>query len=170
MTPALILLLLVVGVWLLWLARRQQAALGLPAGEVIAIDDLPLRRLAHALYDPVEDLAGRPDFLLQQGRRWIPVEAKSIPAPRQPYPSHLLQLAAYCLLTEAVYGERAQWGVLRYADRTVRVEYTPALEAQLRQVLASMRDDLEAPPERSHDSPARCRACGVRSACDRALP
>jgi len=167
--PAVILLLLLVGAWLLWLAHRQQAALGLPSGQVVAIDDWPLRRLEQALYDPAANLAGRPDFLVQQGRSLIPVEAKSTPAPRQPYPSHVLQLAAYCLLIEAVYGERPQWGVIRYADRALRVEYTPALEGQLRQVLAGMRGDLLAPPDRSHESAARCRACGFRSACDRAL-
>jgi CRISPR-associated exonuclease Cas4 len=164
-----IVLLLLVGAWLLWLAHLQQAVLGLPAGQVIAIDDWPLRRLEQALYDPAANLAGRPDFLVQQGRSLIPVEAKSSAAPRQPYPSHVLQLAAYCLLIEAVYGERPGWGVIRYADRALRVEYTPALEAQLRQVLAGMRGDLLTAPERSHASAARCRACGFRSACDRAL-
>jgi CRISPR-associated exonuclease Cas4 len=169
MIQVLILVLLVAGAGLLWVARRQQAALGLPAGEIVAIDDLPHRRLAHALYDPAEDLAGRPDLLLQQGRRWIPVEAKSIPAPRPPYPSHVMQLAAYCLLIDAVYGERPPWGILRYADRALRIDYTPALETRLRQVLADMRADRSAAPDRSHESAARCRACGVRAACDRAL-
>ena len=77
-------------------------------------------------------LSGRPDYLVQQGRDLIPVEVKSGRAPRDgPYSSHILQLAAYCLLVEEAYDRRPPYGLLLYADaadQTYEIDYTSALK------------------------------------------
>ena len=75
--PYLVFLLLVFGLLLLGLARRTRRATGLPPGRIVALDTLGPRRAGESLYDPVLDLAGRPDYLVEQGERLIPVEIKS---------------------------------------------------------------------------------------------
>jgi CRISPR-associated exonuclease Cas4 len=165
----LLLGLLLVGLVLVWLGSRAQSAAGLPRGRVVAVDSLRMRALDEPLYDPVFDLSGRPDYLVEEGRRLIPVEAKSGRARAGPLPSHVLQLAAYCRLVEASTSRRPTYGVLKYVDRAFAIDYTPALERELVAVLDQMRSVGKDPPERSHESPARCRACGVRGACDQRL-
>ncbi len=157
------------GLLLLWLARRRQAAAGLPPGRVIYLDTDHLHRTKQALYDPATDLTGRPDYLVRQRGALIPVEVKSGRAPPRPHPSHVLQLAAYCLLVEAVYGRRPTHGVLKYADRAFAIDYDRALEAEVRRLIAEMHAAEGQAQDRSHDSPARCRACGFRHLCDQRL-
>jgi CRISPR-associated exonuclease Cas4 len=161
--------LLGLGLLLLWLAERTRRAAGLPAGRVVAQDTLGPRRGGESLYDPVLDLAGRPDYLVEQGSRLIPMEIKSGLAHAGPRPSHRLQLAAYCRLVESVYARRPPHGLLQYSDRTYAIPFTRALETELTTTLEAMRADLGAPQDRSHQSVERCRACGYRDDCDQAL-
>ncbi len=164
-----VLLLLCAG--LLWLLGRHQAtASGLPAGRVIYVDTGAFGRPERPLFAHVERLAGKPDYLVQDGAAIIPVEVKTARAPEAPYASHVMQLAAYCLLVEAEYGVRPPYGIVKYPERAFAVDYTPALESELRATLDAMRADRHARDvDRSHDDPARCRRCGVREACDQRL-
>lgn len=164
-----VLILLALGLLLLWIARRMRRAGGLPAGRVIAQDTLGSRREGETLYDPVFDLAGRPDYLVEQGGRLVPVEIKSGRSQAGPRPSHRLQLAAYCRLVEAVYARRPPLGILQYADRAYAIAYTSDLESELERTLAEMRLRLGEPLDRSHNSALRCRGCGFREVCDQAL-
>jgi CRISPR-associated exonuclease Cas4 len=167
--PALILLLLVVGVLLLWLGQRRAARLGLPSGRVISIDTSGLARPERPLYDRHLDLIGRPDYLVETRRGPVPVEVKSGRSPATPHDSHVLQLAAYCRLAEATRGRRPPHGILKYADRTFAIDYTSGLENALLDLLAEMRRTEGGAPDRSHDSPPRCSGCGYREACDQRL-
>jgi CRISPR-associated exonuclease Cas4 len=167
--PYLLLGFLLAGLFLIWLGRRRQLSAGLPLGRVIAIDTLRLTGVDEPLYDPVLDLTGRPDYLVRAGRQVVPVEVKSGRAHAGPLPGHVLQLAAYCRLVHAQTSRRPPYGVLRYADRAFAVDYTEALEAELRRTLEAMRSAGPQPPPRSHESPARCQACGVRHVCDQRL-
>jgi CRISPR-associated exonuclease Cas4 len=167
---ALILLLLLVGAVLLWLARRLRARSGLPAGRVVAADVGPWRRLDRPLFSRRHGLTGRPDYVVADGADLIPVEVKSARAPARPYASHVLQLAAYCLLVAETSGRRPPYGILRYADRTFQIPYTRELEEQLLEVLEAMREDLAAgDAPRRHQDPRRCAACGYREVCEEAL-
>jgi CRISPR-associated exonuclease Cas4 len=167
---ALALLLLLVGAVLLWLARRLRARSGLPAGRVVAADVGPWRRLDRPLFSRRHGLTGRPDYVVADGADLIPVEVKSARAPARPYASHVLQLAAYCLLVAETSGRRPPYGILRYADRTFQIPYTRELEEQLLEVLEAMREDLAAgDAPRRHQDPRRCAACGYREVCEEAL-
>jgi len=167
---ALALFLLLVGAVLLWLARRLRARSGLPAGRVVAADVGPWRRLDRPLFSRRHGLTGRPDYVVADGADLIPVEVKSARAPARPYASHILQLAAYCLLVAETSGRRPPYGILRYADRTFQIPYTRELEEQLLEVLEAMRDDLAAgDAPRRHQDPRRCAACGYREVCEEAL-
>jgi len=162
--------LLALGLLLLWLARQARARSGLPRGRVIYSDTGGWGRPERSLFSRHHALTGKPDYLVTHGDDVIPVEVKSGHAPAQPYPSHVLQLAAYCLLVKEHHGQRPPYGIIRYADRTFEVDYTPQLEGELLATLDRMRADLaDGDALRSHDEPHRCRACGYRSRCDERL-
>ena len=165
---ALFLALLALAAWL-W-ARRLRRQTGLPFGRLLYADTGAWRRPERPLFSARYQLTGKPDYLLEDSGQVIPVEVKSSPCPSIPYPSHQLQLAAYCLLVEDTYSQAPPYGVLKYRDGTATVNYTPALRAELLATLQAMRRDFEARQvSRSHENPARCRACGFRSHCDEAL-
>jgi CRISPR-associated exonuclease Cas4 len=166
---ALILVLFFIGLGLLWAASRRLTALGLPSSRVVYIDTTSLTRAEKPLYDPVVDLTGRPDYLVEESGRFVPVEIKSGRAPLRPYPSHALQLAAYCRLVHAEYSVKPPYGIIRYPDKAFTVDYNAALESQLLDVLAEMRRAERQAPNRSHQSANRCHACGYGEVCDQAL-
>ncbi len=78
-------------------------------------------------------LSGKPDYLVRVKDGVAPVELKSSQSPSsgRPYDGHLFQLAAYCLLVEDVCRVSVPYGLVKYEDRTIRVEYTPSLRASL---------------------------------------
>lgn len=164
------LLLALLGGLLLWLGRRQRVASGLPPGEVVYSDTGQWEQPARPLRSRRYGLVGRPDYLVdvRQGRRTftVPVEVKSRQRPPQPYASHILQLAAYCLLVEDNFDSRPPYGLLRYADATLRIPFTDDLRRQVLAAADDIRQARRAPDmARSHDEPGRCVACGYRSAC-----
>jgi CRISPR-associated exonuclease Cas4 len=164
-----ILLLMMLGGLSLWLAGRRQVAAGLPSGRMVFMDTERIRRLENPLYDASLNLIGRPDYVVRRSEGLIPVEAKSSRAPFRPYPSHILQIAAYCKLVEASYQERPPYGIVKYADRAFALDFDSALENRLLDVLAEMRRKERSQPDRSHESSRRCLACGYRQICDQAL-
>ncbi len=162
--------LLALGLLLLWLARRGRAHSGLPQGRVVYADTGGWGRLERPLFSHALRLTGKPDYLVADGGEVIPVEVKSSRAPARPYSSHVLQLAAYCLLVEECYGRRPPYGIIKYADHAFEMDYTPELEDELLETLDCMRADLAAEDApRSHNEPRRCRACGYRQHCNQRL-
>ncbi len=98
--------LLLVGLALFWAAGLLRRRAGIPGGRVVYSDTRAWRECPDPLYAPSVNLRGKPDYLVQKLRYVIPVEIKSGPAPDEPYRSHVLQLAAYCLLVEQEYEQR----------------------------------------------------------------
>ncbi len=163
-------LLFCVALAVLYFARRQRSASGLPAGSVIYRDTGGGTRVEKPLYDPLSGLTGKPDYLIRENGAVIPVEVKSSRAPSLPYDSHVFQLAAYCLLVERTYGKRPPYGVLRYRDRSFRIDYSAALEQSLETLLEGIRvQGRRAETHRSHQEPGRCNRCGYRTICDQRL-
>jgi CRISPR-associated exonuclease Cas4 len=146
-------------------------ASGLPEGRVVYTDTGAWGRPERPLFSARLQLTGKPDYLVREGGAAIPVEVKSGRAPASgPYAAHVYQLAAYCALTAEAYGRRPAYGLIKYADKTLRVDFTPALESELLQLLGEMRADAGADDvARSHSSPARCRACGFAEVCEQRL-
>jgi CRISPR-associated exonuclease Cas4 len=168
---ALSLFLIFLAIGALLLSRRWQRQSGLPDGRVIYSDSGTWFQNSEVLYDAGLRLAGRPDFLVEQGDGLIiPVELKSSPAPELPWPGHVLQLIAYCRLVESAYGLRPTHGILQYSDRAFSVDYTDTLEQDLLDALSEMAGDRLAPEvRRDHGDPRRCRSCGYREVCEQAL-
>ena len=126
MIPYIVLLLVVVivahrivGRW----SRRQRAALGVMGATIVSADDS--RRAASTLKSRRLGLVGRPDHLLRSNGVLIPVEQK--PSARKLHASHILQVAAQCLLIEEIYKVRPPYGVVVLAGGVQeRVAFTPA--------------------------------------------
>jgi len=164
------LLLIILAALLFRQAARKKKEAGLPGGRVIYADTSNWIPPQDSLYDPVLGLTGKPDYLVEAGNQIVPVEVKSTYAPQGPYDGHIFQLAAYCLLVQRIYGKRPDYGILHYRNRTYRVDFTPEMETDALDLLVEMRsNDRRKQVNRSHDSPARCRACGYRSVCDQSL-
>lgn len=160
--------LICLGLLFLWLARRGRARSGLPPGQVTYSDTW--RRSEHALFSRELGLAGRPDYLVDGDGGIVPVEVKSRPAPKRPYRSHVLQLAAYCLLVDKIHGDRPTHGIVKYDDHSFRVDYDRSLEEELLHTLERMRGSLTAgSAPRNHSASGRCAACGHRDHCDQVL-
>ena len=164
------LILLGGGLLLLRRARRLHEQTGLPQGRVIYADTGAWSRCEQPLFSRRYLLTGRPDYLVDDRRAKIPVEVKSTPSPPSPYRSHVLQLAAYCLLVEEEYGQSPPYGIIKYHDQAYAIEYTAQLRDQLLSVLAEMRQHLDADDVYpSHANPNRCLSCGYRGECDERL-
>lgn len=170
LTLAFALLLALLGGLLLWLGRRQRESSGLPAGTVLYRDTGDWQETERPLRSRRYGLVGRPDYLVQTrdgGRRFVvPVEVKSRARPARPYDSHILQLAAYCLLVEDNFDAAPPYGLLRYADATLQIPFTDELRDRVLETAAAIRASRRAGEvRRSHAEPGRCAACGYRSAC-----
>ena len=170
MIPILALLLTLLALFLLWQAARQRKAAGLPGGRVIYADTRAWGAVEKPLYDAELGLTGKPDYLVESGKGIIPVEVKSARVGSAPHDSHIFQLGAYCLLVQRSTGKRPPYGILHYPNRTFAIDYTPALEAAVLDLLVEMRQgEKRGNVDRSHDQPARCARCGFRSVCDQRL-
>ena len=162
--------LLLLAFVLFFISGRQQRRAGLPGGRVVYADTGGWAKVEKPLFDRELGLTGKPDYLVEQGGRLIPVEVKSGRTPEAPYDSHIFQLAAYCRLVEATTGKRPPHGILHYPDRNFAVDYTPQLESALFDLLAELRrDERRAQVHRSHEDGHRCRRCGFRELCDERL-
>jgi CRISPR-associated exonuclease Cas4 len=160
-----------------WLAMRRAArtrsTAGLPLGRVIYADTGDWRSPDKPLFSSTYGLTGKPDYLVETRYGLIPIEVKSSAAPSQPYPSHVLQLAAYCLLVEDSKGHAPPYGLIKYADAVFEVDYTASLRRELLALLDAMQRLRSQSPRhgvpRSHDELRRCVGCGYRQVCDQAL-
>jgi CRISPR-associated exonuclease Cas4 len=166
-------------------SRRESKRSGLPTGALLYSDTgRPVGRIAPAqvgrggqkqerpLVSRALWLTGRPDYLIEAEGGIVPVEIKSTacPAGGRPYDSHIAQLAAYCLLVEDVLGATVPYGVVKYRDREVRVEYTPELKEYALALIEEMSEAAKAEDvHRSHEEQRRCAGCSLRDVCTESL-
>ncbi|WKZ46044.1 MAG: CRISPR-associated protein Cas4 [Anaerolineales bacterium] len=164
------LLLILLAFIFFWQSNRQRSEAGLPGGRVIYTDTRGWSKLEKPLFYAALELTGKPDYLVEQNGKIIPVEVKSGRAPEAPYDSHIYQLASYCLLVEKTYGKRPPYGIIHYDDKNFLVDYTFELEQSLLELITEMkRDGMKKEVARSHEQASRCKRCGFRSVCDQAL-
>jgi CRISPR-associated exonuclease Cas4 len=148
----------------------QQKEAGLPGGRIIYSDTRGWGKVEKPLYFSELELTGKPDYLVEQNGRIIPVEVKSGRAPDAPYDSHIFQLAAYCLLVEKNYDTRPPYGIIHYENKDFAIDYTRELEDALTDLLVEMKSDVhKRDVPRSHEQAGRCARCGYRNVCDQRL-
>jgi CRISPR-associated exonuclease Cas4 len=167
----LALFLIVLSVFTWFWSRRKRAELDLPPGNILYNDLGAWVPQQESLYSEELGLVGRPDYLVENRHGAIfPVEVKSSRAPVRPHDGHVMQLAAYCLLVEEVFGIRPEYGILQYQDRAFAVEYSVELEEELLGVLVNMREEtFIGEPNRSHEEWLRCSNCSMRPHCSQRI-
>lgn len=115
-------------------------------------------------------LSGRPDAVLLEGDVHVPVEVKTGRSPRGPLFSHILQIAAYCMLIEEEYGKAPPYGVIRYGDGSHEIEYNEDLKKLVLEKMAQMRACVaKGEAHRNHNRPGKCLHCSRRSVCPERL-
>jgi CRISPR-associated exonuclease Cas4 len=115
-------------------------------------------------------LSGRPDYILKVEGEQVPVEVKSGRTPRGPLFSHILQVAAYCLLLSEETGKPVSHGILRYET----VEHEIEFDGQLRNLLLQKLDEMRqlsrtGNVHRNHNRPGKCANCSRREMCPERL-
>jgi CRISPR-associated exonuclease Cas4 len=115
-------------------------------------------------------LTGRPDYIIKLDAGLIPVEEKKGRTPRGPLFSHILQVAAYCLLIEEVEGKAPPYGILKYPEHEHEIEFNDDLKAVVIEKLGEMRRIMETEDcHRNHDRPGKCASCSRREVCPERL-
>jgi CRISPR-associated exonuclease Cas4 len=110
---------------------------------------------------------GLPDVVLRVEDELIPVEVKTGRVPKGPLFSHILQLAAYCLLIEERQGRPPPYGVLQYGKHTRHeIDYNDELKWTLVNKLIEMRQIIRTgEAHRNHRRPGKCASCSRREGC-----
>lgn len=177
---ALALIAVIVRGW--WHSRKARiiaANAGLPAGQLHSVDPIRSRAelkpyLQQDLHSSRYGLSGRPDRIMRIGGGALaPVDVKNRETSRggQPYPSHMAQVLAYCLLVEELYGCHVPYGVIDYRDRLVRVPFDRTSREWILGLISTVQQFKSNGfvPRRDHDHAQRCRGCGYRLSCAEAL-
>jgi CRISPR-associated exonuclease Cas4 len=143
--------------------RSERRSLGVSDSVIVGADSS--RRSMPTLRSRRYGLSGRPDHLVRDGSMLIPVEHK--PSATRLRESHVLQVAAECLLVQETYKRRPAYGVVVLAGGVShRVPFTDELEQRLLRNMAEMREYV-----RTGKAPgprwvlAKCRACGFQETC-----
>ncbi|NTU46868.1 Dna2/Cas4 domain-containing protein [Candidatus Roizmanbacteria bacterium] len=119
----IVILLVLIGGLLLWLyVQVQGRKLGSLFKPSISVDREENPGIT--LVGKSVPLVGRPDYLIREKGAIIPVEVKTGKTPRTPHTNHTMQLMAYCLLIEEVYGQLPPGGYLRYPEKEFKIAYT----------------------------------------------
>ena len=115
-------------------------------------------------------LSGRPDYVIKLADNIIPVEEKKGRTPQGPLFSHILQVAAYCLLIEDIMGKAPPYGLLKYPEREDEIEYNDDIKKMLVEKLGEMRGIISTgDAHRNHDRPGKCTHCSRREVCPEKL-
>ena len=115
-------------------------------------------------------LIGRPDYIIKLDDRIIPVEEKKGRTPKGPLFSHILQIAAYCLLIEEETGKAPPYGLLKYPEHEHEIEYNEDLKRLLLDKLNMMRESLRTGEvHRNHNRLGKCEHCSRKSQCPEKL-
>ncbi len=149
-------------------ALRTRAKYELASGALVYVDSN--REKPKLFVSTRYGLSGRPDAVLLEGDLHIPVEVKTGRTPRGPLFSHILQIAAYCLLMEEEYGKAPPYGVIRYGDGSHDIEYNEDLKRLVLQKMGEMRACVtKGAAHRNHSRPGKCVHCSRRSVCPERL-
>ncbi|RLF48475.1 MAG: CRISPR-associated protein Cas4, partial [Thermoplasmata archaeon] len=115
-------------------------------------------------------LSGRPDFIIIDDGKYIPVEVKTGRVPQGPLFSHIIQIGAYCILVKEHYGVRPPYGVIKYGNVEYQIDFDEELENLVVKKLQEMRDALRrGEVHRNHKRVGKCLHCSRRDVCPEAL-
>ena len=119
------------------------------------------------------NLAGRPDYMIKENDLRIPVEVKTGRRPKAPFFSHVLQIGAYCLLSEETFQSSPSHGQIRYGfeSKPHNVEWEPKLKTLVLEKIEEMNDILtgRTKAHRNHKRVGKCNNCSRRKGCPERL-
>ena len=119
------------------------------------------------------NLAGRPDYMIKENDLHLPVEVKTGRRPKAPFFSHVLQIGAYCLLSEETFQKSPSHGQIRYGfeNEPHNVEWEPKLKNLVVEKIEEMNDILDGKMEahRNHKRAGKCNNCSRRKGCPERL-
>ena len=119
------------------------------------------------------NLAGRPDYMIKENNLRIPVEVKTGRRPKAPFFSHVLQIGAYCLLSEETFRTSPSHGQIRYGfeNEPHNVEWEPKLKTLVIEKIEEMNDIREGRTKahRNHKRVGKCNSCSRRKGCPERL-
>lgn len=115
------------------------------------------------LYSAKYELQGKPDYVFRSrlGRRIVPVELKSGKIGDEDVPHHgdFLQLGAYFLILEDVYGKKPIFGRIVYQDYMFEIKNTAKVRNEVLRTMKEMREMLQYGTGKPKNSFAHCRPC-----------
>ena len=115
------------------------------------------------LYSAKYELQGKPDYVFQSPilKKIVPVELKSGSIGEEELPHHgdLLQLGAYFLILEDVYGQKPSFGRIVYQDYMFEIKNTAKIRNEVLSTMKEMRDMLQYGVGKAKPSFATCRPC-----------
>jgi CRISPR-associated exonuclease Cas4 len=151
------------------IASKLRTLHGIERGKVLYTDTIDNK--PEVLISEKFQVSGRPDSIIRIDEKYIPVELKTGRVPKGPYFSHILQIAAYCLLVEETYGVRPPHGIVKYGDKTeFKIDYTPELEELLGEKVKEMQKAINGKKvHRNHNRVGKCRYCSRRKKCPERL-
>lgn len=115
-------------------------------------------------------ISGRPDYIVKLGDQLIPVEAKKGRTPQGPLFSHIIQVAAYCVLLEDSTGTPPPYGLIRYPGHEFQIDYSEDMKNMLLQKVQEVKKAIESHEvHRNHNRPGKCRSCSRRGICPERL-
>ncbi len=148
-------------------ASAIRGKLKLPSGDFVFVDDLSKGK---PLYSEKYGISGTPDLIIKEGDHYIPVEIKTGRIPRGPLFSHIMQLAAYCLLVEENYGIPPPYGILKYGPVMHEIEWNEDLKNLLLKKVEEMREAMKTGEvHRNHNRVGKCLHCSRRHICPERL-
>jgi CRISPR-associated exonuclease Cas4 len=114
-------------------------------------------------------LRGRPDYILAVENSFVPVDIKTGRVPKGPLFSHILQVAAYCMIVEDTKGA-CHHGIIKYGNTEHEVDLDDGLKtlvlAKADEIRKAMKDGGA---HRNHNRPGKCVSCSRRAACPEKL-
>lgn len=130
--------LVILGICLSVLFQIRLSSLGSLQNKTISVDKKINPGLT--LYSETLNLVGRPDYLIKESGKIIPVEVKTGKTPAFPHRNHVMQLMAYCYLVEENLGIRPPGGYIRYPGGEYKVSYTDKTKQELEKLVAEVSE------------------------------
>lgn len=173
---AVVCILLMGLIWILWHIRQpniqKKKLKQVMFGYVLIYADQKSEKhtknenFGKTLYSETYDLRGKPDYIFRRigSRKIVPVELKSacIGDAALPHYGDYLQLAAYFLLLEDVYGIRPRFGWLKYQDHMFLIRNRRKVRQEVIQTMQKMRNMLSYGASEPKGNFTKCRHCICR--------
>ncbi|MCK5562334.1 MAG: CRISPR-associated protein Cas4, partial [Thermoplasmata archaeon] len=151
------------------LSSRLRMLHGIKKGKILYTDKID--DTSDILVSEKYNISGRPDSIISLDDKYIPLELKTGRVPKGPYFSHILQIAAYCLLVEETYNKTPPHGIIKYSKKhEFKIDYTPELKSLLLEKVGEIQVAIDGKKvHRNHNRVGKCRYCSRRKKCPERL-